>query len=193
MCVCVFCQSTSVLLEWSGLQVKQSKCAVLYERWSGGNWWNQSKSDRDAQFTINGKSIRVCPWFNLILTAIGIYLGNTDLILPATGMNKWIKSSLNNIIHYKAAESQRFLSAPGSGNRGQLLRKCNIYSPMSIYQERSFRTWTIKPSSQWEDGLAWALIQPTTLSFTGDAKGFGVPEHRVDVHLHKADQSTEHA
>lgn len=50
---------TDSFLEWSGLEVKDSKCAVFYERRSGGNRWYQSKSDSIPVFTINNKPLRV--------------------------------------------------------------------------------------------------------------------------------------
>ena len=50
---------TDSFLEWSGLQVKQSKCAVFYERRSGGNRWYHAKSDTIPTFTINNVPIRV--------------------------------------------------------------------------------------------------------------------------------------
>ena len=48
---------TDTFLDWSGLQIKQSKCAVLYQRRSGGNRWYKSKMDRDPEF--NSEPIRV--------------------------------------------------------------------------------------------------------------------------------------
>ena len=50
---------TDSFLEWSGLQVKPSKCAVFYERRSGGNRWYHAKSDKIPTFTINNVPIRV--------------------------------------------------------------------------------------------------------------------------------------
>jgi hypothetical protein len=50
---------TDTFLDWSGLEIKQSKCAVLYQRRSGGNRWYKSKTDRDPEFSINSEPIRV--------------------------------------------------------------------------------------------------------------------------------------
>ena len=46
-------------LKWSGLEVKNSKCAAFYERRSGGNRWYQAKGDRPPSFTIMGNEIKV--------------------------------------------------------------------------------------------------------------------------------------
>ena len=37
---------TDAFLQWSSLEVKESKCTVPYQR-SGGNRWYRSNSDRD--------------------------------------------------------------------------------------------------------------------------------------------------
>ena len=50
---------TDAFLEWSGLEVKDSKCAVLYERRSGGNRWYHSKTDTKTDFTICNKPLKV--------------------------------------------------------------------------------------------------------------------------------------
>ncbi len=50
---------TDAFLEWSGLEIKDTKCAVLYERRSGGNRWYHSKSDKCPVFTVATKPIRV--------------------------------------------------------------------------------------------------------------------------------------
>ncbi len=50
---------TDAFLEWSGLEIKDTKCAVLYERRSGGNKWYRSKSDKCPVFTVATKPIRV--------------------------------------------------------------------------------------------------------------------------------------
>ncbi len=50
---------TDAFLEWSGLEIKDKKCAVLYERRSGGNRWSRSKSDKCPVFTVATKPIRV--------------------------------------------------------------------------------------------------------------------------------------
>ena len=50
---------TDSFLNWSGLQIKHSKCAVLYQRRSGGNRWYRSRADRNPEFTINTEPIRV--------------------------------------------------------------------------------------------------------------------------------------
>lgn len=50
---------TDSFLEWSGLEMKQSKCAIFYERRSGGNRWYHSKSDKNPEFTIHNQPIRV--------------------------------------------------------------------------------------------------------------------------------------
>ena len=50
---------TDSFLEWSGLEVKDIKCAVLYERRSGGNRWYHSKSDTCPEFRIATKPMRV--------------------------------------------------------------------------------------------------------------------------------------
>ena len=50
---------TDRFLEWSGLEVKTSKCAVLYERRSGGNRWYHSKTDTPPVFSIASQPIRV--------------------------------------------------------------------------------------------------------------------------------------
>ena len=46
-------------LQLSGLEVKNSKCAVLYERRSGGNKWYRAKHDHPPSFSIAGSEIRV--------------------------------------------------------------------------------------------------------------------------------------
>ena len=43
---------TDCFLQWSGLEVKNSKCAVFYERRSGGNRWYRAKHDHPLSFTI---------------------------------------------------------------------------------------------------------------------------------------------
>lgn len=50
---------TDQFLLWSKLQVKQAKCAVFYERRSGGNRWYQSKLDKPPVFSILKEPIRV--------------------------------------------------------------------------------------------------------------------------------------
>ncbi len=50
---------TDAFLEWSGLEIKDTKCAVLYERRSGGNRWYRSKSDKGPVFTVATKPIQV--------------------------------------------------------------------------------------------------------------------------------------
>ncbi len=50
---------TDAFLEWSGLEIKDTKCAVLYERRSGGNRWCRSKSDKCLVFTVATKPIQV--------------------------------------------------------------------------------------------------------------------------------------
>ena len=50
---------TDSFLEWSGLEVKESKCAILYERRSGGNRWYHSKTDTKTDFTIGNKPLKV--------------------------------------------------------------------------------------------------------------------------------------
>lgn len=50
---------TEEFLHWSGLEVKQSKCAVFHERRSGGNRWFKAKNDKPPSFLIMGKPIRV--------------------------------------------------------------------------------------------------------------------------------------
>ena len=50
---------TDSFLSWSGLQVKQSKCAVFWERRSGGNRWYRAKTDRPPSLTILGQPLRV--------------------------------------------------------------------------------------------------------------------------------------
>ncbi len=52
-------RKTDAFLEWSGLQVKETKCATFYERRSGGNRWYRAKSDQLPQFKIGDKPIRV--------------------------------------------------------------------------------------------------------------------------------------
>ncbi len=49
---------TDAFLEWSGLEIKDTKCAVLYER-IGGNRWYRSKSDKCPVFTVATKPIQV--------------------------------------------------------------------------------------------------------------------------------------
>ncbi len=49
---------TDAFLEWSGLEIKDTKCAVLYER-SGGNRWYRSKSDKGPVCTVATKPIQV--------------------------------------------------------------------------------------------------------------------------------------
>lgn len=46
-------------LKWSGLEIKDSKFSVLYERRSGGNRWYHSKSDRCPVFTVAPKPIHI--------------------------------------------------------------------------------------------------------------------------------------
>ncbi len=50
---------TDAFLKWSGLEIKDKKCAVLYERRSGGNRWYRSKSDKCPVFKVATKPIRV--------------------------------------------------------------------------------------------------------------------------------------
>ncbi len=50
---------TDAFLEWSGLEIKHTKCAVLYERRSGGNRWYRSKSDKGPVFTVATKPIQI--------------------------------------------------------------------------------------------------------------------------------------
>ena len=50
---------TDVSLRWSGLEVKNSKCAAFFERRSGGNRWHQAKGDRPPSFTIMDNEITV--------------------------------------------------------------------------------------------------------------------------------------
>ena len=50
---------TEIYFRWSGLEVNQAKCAVFYERRSGGNRWYSSKSDKPPSFTILREPIRV--------------------------------------------------------------------------------------------------------------------------------------
>ena len=50
---------TDRFLTWSGLQVKHSKCAVFYERRSGGSRWYRSKTDQPPSFHILDQPIRV--------------------------------------------------------------------------------------------------------------------------------------
>ncbi len=50
---------TDAFLEWSGLEIKDTKCAALYERRSGGNRWYRSKSDKCLVFTVATKPIQV--------------------------------------------------------------------------------------------------------------------------------------
>lgn len=50
---------TDRFLQWSGLEVKNNKCAVFYERQSGGNRWYKAKYDQPPSFIIAGSSIRV--------------------------------------------------------------------------------------------------------------------------------------
>ncbi len=69
VCVCVCVRAcgpiqnilarTHAFLEWSGLEIKDTQCAVLYERRSGGNRWHRSKSDKCPVFTVATKPIRV--------------------------------------------------------------------------------------------------------------------------------------
>ena len=50
---------TDRFLQWSGLEVKNSKCAVLFERRNGGNRWYRAKDDHPPSFSIAGSEIRV--------------------------------------------------------------------------------------------------------------------------------------
>ncbi|XP_033977699.1 uncharacterized protein LOC117475536 isoform X4 [Trematomus bernacchii] len=50
---------TDEFLQWSGLEVKQAKCAVLHERRSGGNRWYKAKNDKPPSFLVMGQPIRV--------------------------------------------------------------------------------------------------------------------------------------
>ena len=43
---------TDDFLRWSGLEVKNSKCAAFYEKRSRGNRWYQAKGDRPPSFSI---------------------------------------------------------------------------------------------------------------------------------------------
>ena len=49
---------TDRFLQWSGLEVKNSKCAVLFERRNGGNRWYRAKH-HPPSFSIAGSEIRV--------------------------------------------------------------------------------------------------------------------------------------
>lgn len=44
-------------IRWSGLDMKHAKCAVFYERQSGGNRWYRSKSDNPLVFSLAHKPI----------------------------------------------------------------------------------------------------------------------------------------
>ena len=50
---------TDRFLQWSGLEVKNSKCAVLYGRCSSGNRWYKAKHDHPPSFLIAGSENRV--------------------------------------------------------------------------------------------------------------------------------------
>ena len=50
---------TDEFLQWSGLEVKQAKCAVLHECRSGGNRWYKAKRDMPPSFLVMGQPIRV--------------------------------------------------------------------------------------------------------------------------------------
>ena len=50
---------TDHFLQWSGLEVKNSKCAVLYEQRSSGNRWYKAKHDHPPSFLIAGREIHV--------------------------------------------------------------------------------------------------------------------------------------
>lgn len=50
---------TDKFMRWSGLEVKNTKCAVFYERRSGGNRWYQAKKDKPPSFSIMGNEIKV--------------------------------------------------------------------------------------------------------------------------------------
>lgn len=50
---------TDAFLQWSGLEAKNTKCAVFYERRSGGNRWYKSKCDKLPSFSIMGKEMKV--------------------------------------------------------------------------------------------------------------------------------------
>ncbi|KAF3851817.1 hypothetical protein F7725_005172 [Dissostichus mawsoni] len=50
---------TDEFLQWSGLEVKQAKCAVLHERRSGGNRWYKAKNDKPPSFLVMGQPIKV--------------------------------------------------------------------------------------------------------------------------------------
>ena len=52
-------QQTEHFLLSSKLQVKPTKCAVFYERRSGGNRWYHSKSDKPPTFSILEEPLRV--------------------------------------------------------------------------------------------------------------------------------------
>ncbi|KAI9538429.1 hypothetical protein NQZ68_014173 [Dissostichus eleginoides] len=50
---------TDEFLQWSGLEVKQAKCAILHERRSGGNRWYKAKNDKPPSFLVMGQPIKV--------------------------------------------------------------------------------------------------------------------------------------
>ncbi|KAF3837708.1 hypothetical protein F7725_009476 [Dissostichus mawsoni] len=50
---------TDEFLQWSGLEVKQAKCAVLHERHSGDNRWYKAKNDKPPSFLVMGQPIKV--------------------------------------------------------------------------------------------------------------------------------------
>lgn len=75
---------TDSFLEWSGLEVKQSKCAVFYERRSGGNCWYRAKSDRDPMFKImTNRSEFMHAMKRTTILAI-------NLTSPVNGRGKWV-------------------------------------------------------------------------------------------------------
>ncbi len=53
----LFC--TDDFINWSGLDMKHTKCAAFYERRSGGNRWYRSKSDKPPVFALGHKPIRL--------------------------------------------------------------------------------------------------------------------------------------
>lgn len=82
--------STNRFLEWSGLEVKFSKCAVLYERRSGVNRWYHSKTDTPPVFTIAAQPIHVYP-----LHEKYTYLGDTFNIA-----GEWAEQVNNNLTEF---------------------------------------------------------------------------------------------
>lgn len=52
----MFDSSESVMINQAGLEVKPSKCAVLYSRRSGNNWY-KGKSDRKPVITVQDQRL----------------------------------------------------------------------------------------------------------------------------------------